>query len=142
MISFSLSLVKKNISSLPEESLSNAENLSIIDLSLNKFREVPGGVMSCSNLRVLKMDNNLVKILPPSLFSSMKLEHLSMSNNLLFEIPDSIVLVAESLKYLDISLNRIEDLSFLKYLVKLQALHLNNNDFRLLPTSVAGFSEI
>lgn len=142
MISFSLSLVKKNISSIPDESLSNAENLSIIDLSCNKFREVSGGVMSCRNLRVLKMDNNLVKILPPSLFSSMKLEHLSMSNNLLFEIPDSIVLVAESLKYLDISLNRIEDLSFLKHLLKLQALHLNNNDFRLLPTSLAGLSEI
>lgn len=62
------------------------------------------------------MDTNLIKVLNPEIFSSLKLEYFSIANNLLFEVPELIVLWKDTLKYLDISLNRIEDLSILSEL--------------------------
>lgn len=82
------------------------------------------------------MDTNLIKVLNPEIFSSLKLEYFSIANNLLFEVPELIVLWKDTLKYLDISLNRIEDLSILSELQLLQSLHIQNNDFRYLPTSL------
>lgn len=82
------------------------------------------------------MDTNLIKVLKPELFTHLKLEYFSIANNLLFEVPELIVLWKDTLKYLDISLNRIEDLSVLSELRFLQSLHIQNNDFRSLPTSL------
>ncbi|EAS00308.2 ankyrin repeat protein (macronuclear) [Tetrahymena thermophila SB210] len=139
-ITFSFNYVKKGASSISKNIFSfNTSTLQIVDLSFNKFRDIPAEILDFPNLRVLKLDTNLIKVLNPDLFLKVKLEYFSISNNLLFEIPQLITQWSETLKYLDVSLNRIEELSVLPSLKRLQSLHIHNNDFRFIPCMISNF---
>ncbi|KAL4455048.1 hypothetical protein ABPG74_006430 [Tetrahymena malaccensis] len=139
-ITFSFNYVKKGASSISKNIFSfNTSTLQIVDLSFNKFRDIPAEILDFPNLRVLKLDTNLIKVLNPDLFLKVKLEYFSISNNLLFEIPELITQWSETLKYLDVSLNRIEELSVLPSLKRLQSLHIHNNDFRFIPCLISNF---
>ncbi|KAL4503288.1 hypothetical protein ABPG72_000894 [Tetrahymena utriculariae] len=139
-ITFSFNYVKKGASSISKNIFSfNTSTLQIVDLSFNKFRDIPPEILDLPNLRVLKLDTNLIKVLNPDLFLKVKLEYFSISNNLLFEIPQLITQWSETLKYLDVSLNRIEELSILPSLKRLQSLHIHSNDFRFIPCLISNF---
>lgn len=87
--------------------------MEILDLSLNKFRDIPVEIFKIETLKVLKMDNNYIKKIDALLFTCLKLDYFSISNNLLSEISEFIIHWKSSLKFLDVSQNRIDDLEVL-----------------------------
>nr|XP_046248077.1 PH domain leucine-rich repeat-containing protein phosphatase 1-like [Scatophagus argus] len=108
------------------------ENLTVLDLSWNKFACVPEWVCESSKLEVLDINHNSVKELPVRLMSSgslrkllagwndvsrlverlerSQLEVLDLQHNHLTELPHNLFIKAQSLRYLNASANKLESL--------------------------------
>ncbi|XP_041862652.1 PH domain leucine-rich repeat protein phosphatase 1-like [Melanotaenia boesemani] len=108
------------------------ENLTVLDLSRNKLRCVPDWVCESNRLEVLDINHNCVTELPVWLLSSgslrkllagwndvcrlaerveiSQLEVLDLQHNHLTELPHNLFIKAQSLRYLNVSANKLEDL--------------------------------
>ncbi|XP_029285123.1 PH domain leucine-rich repeat-containing protein phosphatase 1-like [Cottoperca gobio] len=109
-----------------------AENLTVLDLSWNKLGCVPAWVCESSRLEVLDINHNCVTELPIQLVSSgslrkllagwnqvcrlaerlerSQLEVLDLQHNHLTELPHNLFIKAQSLRYLNVSANKLENL--------------------------------
>ncbi|XP_041790927.1 PH domain leucine-rich repeat-containing protein phosphatase 1-like [Chelmon rostratus] len=108
------------------------ENLTVLDLSWNKLGCVPEWVCESSKLEVLDINHNCVAELPVRLMSSgslrkllagwnevcrlaerlerSQLEVLDLQHNHLTELPNNLFIKAQSLRYLNVSANKLESL--------------------------------
>uniref|UniRef100_A0A7N6BSK6 PPM-type phosphatase domain-containing protein n=1 Tax=Anabas testudineus TaxID=64144 RepID=A0A7N6BSK6_ANATE len=108
------------------------ENLTFLDLSWNKLECVPDWVCESSSLEVLDINHNSVTELPIRLLSSgslrkllagwnqvcqlaerlerSQLEVLDLQHNYLTELPHNLFIRAQSLRYLNVSANKLENL--------------------------------
>lgn len=108
------------------------ENLSVVDLSWNMLCSVPGWLCDSSKLEVLDLNHNCITELPIQLLSSgslrkllvgwnrvcrlaerlerSQLEVLDLQHNLLTELPGNLFIKAQSLRYLNVSANYLENL--------------------------------
>ncbi|CAK6964502.1 PH domain leucine-rich repeat-containing protein phosphatase 1-like [Scomber scombrus] len=108
------------------------ENLTVLDLSWNKLACVPDWVCESSKLEVLDINHNSVTELPLQLLSSgslrkllagwndvcqlaerlegSQLEVLDLQHNHLTELPHNLFIKAQSLRYLNVSANKLENL--------------------------------
>ncbi|XP_058494336.1 PH domain leucine-rich repeat protein phosphatase 1-like [Solea solea] len=108
------------------------ENLTVLDLSWNKLGCVPAWVCDSSRLEVLDVSHNSVTELPIQLLSSVslrkllagwnqvcrlaerlersQLEVLDLQHNYLTELPHNLFMKAQSLRYLNVSANKLENL--------------------------------
>ncbi|XP_049443016.1 PH domain leucine-rich repeat-containing protein phosphatase 1-like [Epinephelus fuscoguttatus] len=108
------------------------ENLTVLDLSWNKLGCVPAWVCESSRLEVLDINHNSVTELPIQLLSSgslrkllagwnqvcqlaerlerSQLEVLDLQHNYLTELPHNLFIKAQSLRYLNVSANKLENL--------------------------------
>ncbi|XP_071342626.1 PH domain leucine-rich repeat protein phosphatase 1-like [Trachinotus anak] len=108
------------------------ENLTLLDLSWNKLGCVPDWVCESSRLEVLDINHNAVTELPMWLLSSgslrkllagwnqvcrlaeklerSQLEVLDLQHNYLTELPQNLFIKAQSLRYLNVSANKLENL--------------------------------
>ncbi|KAM7409338.1 hypothetical protein PAMA_001016 [Pampus argenteus] len=108
------------------------ESLTVLDLSWNKLGCVPDWVCESSSLEVLDINHNCVTELPMQLLSSgslrkllagwndvcrlaeqlerSQLEVLDLQHNHLTELPHSLFIKAQSLRYLNVSANKLENL--------------------------------
>uniref|UniRef100_A0A7N8WPZ5 PH domain leucine-rich repeat protein phosphatase 1-like n=1 Tax=Mastacembelus armatus TaxID=205130 RepID=A0A7N8WPZ5_9TELE len=108
------------------------ENLTVLDLSWNKLKFVPDWVCESSRLEVLDISHNSVTELPIWLLSSgslrkllagwnevcrlaerlerSQLEVLDLQHNYLTELPHNLFIKAQSLRYLNVSANKLENL--------------------------------
>ncbi|KAM9761349.1 PH domain leucine-rich repeat-containing protein phosphatase 1-like [Menidia menidia] len=108
------------------------ENLTALDLSRNKLGSIPDWVCESSKLEVLDITHNCVTELPVGLLSSgslrkllagwndvsrlaermerSQLEVLDLQHNHLTELPHNLFITAQSLRYLNVSANKLEDL--------------------------------
>ncbi|KAL9702468.1 hypothetical protein quinque_005986 [Culex quinquefasciatus] len=85
----SLNMRRNNIKSsgIPNE-LFDLEELTTLDLSHNKLKEVPEGLEKAKSLLVLNLSNNQIESIPPSLFINLTdLLFLDLSNNKLETLP-------------------------------------------------------
>ncbi|XP_055529280.1 protein flightless-1 [Wyeomyia smithii] len=85
----SLNMRRNNIKSsgIPNE-LFDLEELTTLDLSHNKLKEVPEGLDKAKSLLVLNLSNNQIESIPPSLFIKLTdLLFLDLSNNKLETLP-------------------------------------------------------
>uniref|UniRef100_A0A8D0CYW9 PH domain leucine-rich repeat-containing protein phosphatase 1-like n=1 Tax=Sander lucioperca TaxID=283035 RepID=A0A8D0CYW9_SANLU len=108
------------------------ENLTVLDLSWNTLGCVPAWVCESSKLEVLDINHNAVTELPIQLLSSgslrkllagwnqvcrlaerlerSQLEVLDLQHNHLTELPHNLFIKAQSLRYLNVSANKLENL--------------------------------
>ncbi|KAM9357855.1 PH domain leucine-rich repeat protein phosphatase 1-like [Symphorus nematophorus] len=108
------------------------ENLTVLDLSWNKLGCVPEWVCESSKLEVLDINHNSVTELPVRLMSSgslrkllagwnemcrlaerlerSQLEVVDLQHNHLTELPHNLFIKAQSLRYLNVSANKLENL--------------------------------
>ncbi|XP_061594983.1 PH domain leucine-rich repeat protein phosphatase 1-like [Cololabis saira] len=108
------------------------EHLTFLDLSRNKLGRVPDWVQESSRLEVLDINHNCVAELPAWLLSSAglrkllagwnavrqlaeklersQLEVLDLQHNQLSELPQDLFSRAPSLRYLNVSANKLEDI--------------------------------
>ena len=85
----SLNLRRNNIKSsgIPTE-LFDLEELTTLDLSHNKLKEVPEGLEKAKSLLVLNLSNNQIEAIPPALFINLTdILFLDLSNNKLETLP-------------------------------------------------------
>ncbi|XP_038147566.1 PH domain leucine-rich repeat-containing protein phosphatase 1-like [Cyprinodon tularosa] len=108
------------------------ENLTVLDLCRNKLRCVPDWLCESRRLEVLDINHNCVTELPvwllsieslkkllagwndvgrlPERLESSQLEVLDLQHNHLTELPHNLFIKAQSLRYLNASANKLEDL--------------------------------
>lgn len=108
------------------------ENLTVVDLSWNILCSVPDWVCESSRLEVLDINHNCITELPIRLLSSgslrkllagwnnvcrlaerlerSQLEVLDLQHNHLTELPNNLFIKAQSLRYLNVSANKLENL--------------------------------
>ncbi|XP_017292576.1 PH domain leucine-rich repeat-containing protein phosphatase 1 [Kryptolebias marmoratus] len=108
------------------------ENLTVLDLSRNKLERVPDWLSESGRLEVLDINHNCVSELPVWLLSSgslrkllagwndvcrlterlerSQLEVLDLQHNHLTELPHNLFIKAQSLRYINVSANKLEDL--------------------------------
>ncbi|XP_005937279.1 PH domain leucine-rich repeat protein phosphatase 1 [Haplochromis burtoni] len=129
------------------------ENLTVLDLSWNKLGCVPDWVWESSRLEVLDISHNCVTELPVRLLSSgslrkllagwndvcqlderlerSQLEVLDLQHNHLTELPHNLFIKAQSLRYLNVSANKLENLPAASLsedaFSSLQELYVTNN---------------
>nr|XP_020457584.1 PH domain leucine-rich repeat protein phosphatase 1-like [Monopterus albus] len=129
------------------------ENLTLLDLSWNKLSCVADWVCESSRLEVLDISHNSVTELPVWLLSSgslrkllagwnqvcqlaetlerSQLEVLDLQHNYLTELPHNLFIKAQSLRYLNVSANRLESLPAASLsedsFSSLEELYLTNN---------------
>lgn len=129
------------------------ESLTVLDLSWNKLGCVPDWVWESSRLEVLDISHNCVTELPARLLSSgslrkllagwndlcrlderlerSQLEVLDLQHNHLSELPHNLFIKAQSLRYLNVSANKLENLPAASLsedtFSSLQELYVTNN---------------
>ena len=130
-----------DIMDLPERRTYLEESLEEPELSKNRSRYLPEGLLSgLAFLEKLDISWNKLEDLPEGLLSALvSLEELDLSRNNLKDLPDGLFSSSASLKKLDLSFNKLEGLQdgLLSSLVSLEYLNLSWN-----PLVDSGFSNI
>uniref|UniRef100_A0A3B3C876 PH domain and leucine rich repeat protein phosphatase 1 n=1 Tax=Oryzias melastigma TaxID=30732 RepID=A0A3B3C876_ORYME len=129
------------------------ENLTFLDLCRNKLRSVPDWVCETSRLEVLDINYNCISELPvwllssgslrkllagwnhvsqlPERLESSQLEVLDLQHNRLTELPHNLFIKAQSLRYLNVSANKLDDMPAAgtseDALSRLEELYVTNN---------------
>ena len=108
------------------------DTLVSIDLSQNAFTSIPEELALLKNLKQIRLQNCKLKTLPMSMLSLASLQSLDFNNNSLTSFYDGQVtrqdIELPNLSYLSLNGNQLTQIpSILKYLPKLQQLHLHMN---------------
>ncbi|KRX05560.1 Ankyrin repeat-containing domain [Pseudocohnilembus persalinus] len=143
VIEVSYTCSKKNIEEFPTNYSFQPLNLQILDLTFNKFKEIPEQIFEFKNLNTLRLDSNFIREIPSQLFEDINLQILTVSNNLIYYIPENIN-KQNKLIQLDLSINRLDQINpnGICQLKQLKSLKINNNEFRYLPYEMENLSNL
>ncbi|XP_054904002.1 PH domain leucine-rich repeat-containing protein phosphatase 1-like [Poeciliopsis prolifica] len=103
-----LDLCRNKLGGVPDW-LCQSSRLEVLDINHNCITELPVWLLSSGSLRKLLAGWNDVCMLPDRLESS-QLEVLDLQHNHLTELPHSLFIKAQSLRYLNASANKLDDL--------------------------------
>uniref|UniRef100_A0A8C8A2E0 PH domain and leucine rich repeat protein phosphatase 1 n=1 Tax=Oryzias sinensis TaxID=183150 RepID=A0A8C8A2E0_9TELE len=103
-----LDLCRNKLSSVPDW-VCETSRLEVLDINYNCITELPVWLLSSGSLRKLLAGWNDVCQLPERLESS-QLEVLDLQHNRLTELPHNLFIQAQSLRYLNVSANKMVDL--------------------------------
>eukprot|EP00347_Sterkiella_histriomuscorum_P009848 403339641 len=108
------------------------EFISNTNLSENAFTDLPEDIILLKNLKQLRVQNNKLKNLPLNLLKMQSLQSIQFANNQLIRFYDDSISRQEvnlpNLTFLSLNANNITQVPpILKYLPKLQQLHLHMN---------------
>ena len=85
-----LTLTSQKLTEFPTNLIQLESNLRTLDISENKFVQIPNTIGSFSQLKHLKANNNRLTSLPDALSQLSKLESLSAESNRISTIPPSL----------------------------------------------------
>lgn len=85
-----LDLSRNQLSFLPGDFVSGAQQLRYLDLSQNQLFALPDSILKCTRLLILNVDNNDIEQLPTALGRLTGLRKLTASYNALTQLPESI----------------------------------------------------
>ncbi len=111
-----------------ESSVVSPEEITRLDLSGHALREIPQSLGILTKLLALNLSNNRLSILPQSMKNLSHLSNLDLRRNSFEELPDS--LCTQSLRSLNISGNKITDISFLAECKELRVLDVSSNSLK------------
>jgi Leucine-rich repeat (LRR) protein len=80
---------QQKLKQLPQ-SITNLQNLEVLDLGRNGLKEIPPQVFALHKLRVLKLDYNDISVIPSSISDLTNLEELSIISGTSVKLPESI----------------------------------------------------
>jgi Leucine-rich repeat (LRR) protein len=135
------------------EKFSDLENLTFLDLSRNKIKDLPPSISALFNLKHLNLDENQIQSLEPMFFNEIYeneeiingplfLERLTVAENSLKTLPFHIYYLSE-LRQLDLGGNLLTEISGdIQFLEKLTHLILRNNELTSLPGNFTEFSSL
>lgn len=96
-----LDVSKNRLTELPGY-IENLPNLEYLNASSNQLTTLPSEIGNCVFLRRIVLNRNLIESLPSTIGYLTNLEYLDMWSNLIVEFPESMTLLAETLKELDL----------------------------------------
>lgn len=85
-----LDLSRNQLSFLPGDFVSGAQQLRYLDLSHNQLFGLPDSILKCTRLLILNVDNNDIEQLPTAFGRLTSLRKLTASYNALTQLPESI----------------------------------------------------
>ena len=139
---FDLSYSRFNIDQLPNSIQSHTETLHTLDLSHNRFIQVPRVLLLLTNLTTLKLDHNYIRSLPSDIANLTRLEILSLANNSISSLPPSVGQLYKTMTVLDLEQNHLEQIPVeLQQLRQLKVLRLSCNRLKSLPAIFDGWME-
>jgi len=128
--------LSENLTSFPEEILSLADSLEILDLSGNQLASLPDELVKLQKLRIIFASNNLFETLPEVLGKCPNLEMVGFKANKITEVPADAL--PAKLRWLILTDNQIETLpDTLGERPRLQKLALAGNRLTELPQTLA-----
>ncbi|CAG5098806.1 Oidioi.mRNA.OKI2018_I69.XSR.g15994.t1.cds [Oikopleura dioica] len=131
-----LYLTGVQLTELPEE-FGRLQNLELLSLENNKFKEVPFAVTKLRSLRTLYLNSNRLTRIHPSIRDLVNLRYLWLQRNRLKELPTSICCLA-NLRYLHMENNMIEVISeAIACVGRLKGLWISDNCLKSLPLNLA-----
>jgi Leucine-rich repeat (LRR) protein len=114
----------------------NMYNLEILNLAYNEIIHISKKISKLINLKILSLSNNYIKIIPDSIGNLINLQYLNISHNKMYTIPDTIGNII-NLKTLKLSNNNIEIIpDSISNLINLKILDLSNNQIKNIPDSI------
>ena len=128
--------ISENLTSFPDEILSLAESLEVLDLSDNQLSSLPKELASCKKLRIVFASNNKFESLPEVLGECENLEMIGFKSNQIKHVASSAL--PTKLRWLILTENNIESLpDALGERPKLQKLALAGNKLTKLPLTMS-----
>ncbi|XP_070545313.1 uncharacterized protein [Ptychodera flava] len=128
------------LSTLPDE-FTNLKFLKELDLSLNRFLEIPPVLFAMKNIAILNMDGNIISRVPRDIREAEGLEVLSFEYNKLEDLPLALFLMPQ-VKRVKIRGNKLSTLPkdlHLRLVYKLiDGIYLTDNNFTTIPPEVLG----
>ena len=106
-----LTLSDLDLKALPEPLLKIKQNkIKSFDISANRLASLkPLSISNWNDLKHLNLSNNKFKQIPVDIFQLQKMETLNLSHNLIVNIPDEISSLM-SIKHLNLSHNQLNGL--------------------------------
>ncbi len=125
-------VLREGLERFPEEILTLADTLEVLDLSGNRLSELPDGFARLHRLRILFLSGNAFRRLPDVLGRLPALEMVGFKSNLLEDVPETSL--PEQLRWLILTDNRLRRLpGSLGRRTRLQKLMLAGNRLEGLP---------
>jgi len=116
--------------------LANPDQVYILNLSRNKLKTFPAGILKLKNLRELDLSHNKIDSLPDEIGTLTNLQRLNLSNNNLVELPETIGKLT-ALVSLILNRNEIELLPpTIGDLENLEVLELWDNELSTIPEEI------
>lgn len=121
--------------------LESLYSLEELDLSNNKFSQVPGSVGDCPSLKKLNLSGNILSELPGATIRNLRsLQVLDLSSNELVKLPDEITYLS-CLKSLNLYDNHLQSFpQGLRFPASLEELDLSKNRLRQLHPILFGIA--
>lgn len=124
--------IREGLERFPEEILTLADTLEVLDLSGNRLSELPDGFARLHRLKILFLSGNAFRRLPDVLGRLPALEMVGFKSNLLEDVPETAL--PENLRWLILTDNRLRRLpGSLARRPRLQKLMLAGNRLESLP---------
>ncbi|MDB2704989.1 protein kinase [Pseudomonadota bacterium] len=128
--------LSENLTSFPEQILSLADSLEILDLSNNQLSSLPDSLVQLNKLKIIFLSNNLFEVLPEVLGQCANLEMIGIKSNKISYVPAQSLPL--KLRWLTLTDNQITALpDSLGERPRLQKLMLAGNCLIALPKTLA-----
>ncbi|XP_076627033.1 leucine-rich repeat-containing protein 57 [Colletes latitarsis] len=132
-----LNLSQEKLDEFPQKLRDLAPQLRTLDLSKNKFIQIPNDIGNFTSLRQLNISHNKLTALPEVLGTLTKLEGLNAASNQIESIPWSLAKLTR-LKQVNLSGNQITEFPIMfRDLKFLDMLDLSQNRITTIPDAVA-----
>nr|XP_002736431.1 PREDICTED: uncharacterized protein LOC100371525 [Saccoglossus kowalevskii] len=135
-----INLNKRSLRKLPT-SISGFPNLRKCKLANNYLTFLPTELSELKRLKKIELQSNKFDQMPVPIFKLHKLHKLNMADNHLTSINQSITNLKQ-LRKLNLSGNKLINIDYITTLLKLEELHLSNNEIQSLPASIGDMSDL